>query len=55
MPGGDPIHTVEEYRVLERLISKCEFIVYAGMPHNITDAMPDRCAEELKRFLLAHV
>jgi len=55
VPGGDPIHSVEEYRVLERLISNCEFIVYAGMPHNITDAVPDRCAQELKRFLLAHV
>jgi 3-oxoadipate enol-lactonase len=54
VPGSDPIHDVEEYRVLERLIPKCEFIVYAGMPHNITDAAPDRCAEELKRFLLAH-
>ena len=54
VPGGDPIHGVEEYRVLERLIPKCEFIVYEGMPHNITDAVPDRCAQELKRFLLAH-
>ena len=54
VPGGDPIHGVEEYRVLERLIPNCEFIVYEGMPHNITDAVPDRCAQELKRFLLAH-
>ena len=54
VPGGDPIHGVEEYRVLERLIADCEFIVYAGMPHNITDAAPDRCARELQRFLLAH-
>ncbi len=54
VPGGDPIHEVDEYRVLERLIPDCEFIVYEGMPHNITDAMPDRCAQELKRFLLAH-
>ena len=54
VPGGDPIHGVEEYRVLERLIPDCEFIVYEGMPHNITDAVPDRCARELKRFLLAH-
>jgi pimeloyl-ACP methyl ester carboxylesterase len=54
VPGGDPIHEVEEYRVLERLIPDCEFIVYAGMPHNITDAVPDRCALELKRFLLSH-
>jgi pimeloyl-ACP methyl ester carboxylesterase len=54
VPGGDPIHEVDEYRALERLIPDCEFIVYEGVPHNITDAMPDRCARELKRFLLAH-
>jgi pimeloyl-ACP methyl ester carboxylesterase len=55
VPGGDPIHGVDEYRVLEKLIPDCEFIVYEGMPHNITDAAPDRCAEELKRFLLEHI
>jgi pimeloyl-ACP methyl ester carboxylesterase len=54
VPGGDPIHTVEEYRALERMIPGCEFVIYEGLPHNITDAVPDRCAEELKRFLLKH-
>ena len=54
VPGADPIHVVEEYRVLEREIPDCEFIVYEGLPHNITDAVPDRCARELTRFLLAH-
>ena len=54
VPGADPIHVVDEYRVLERQIPDCEFIVYEGLPHNITDAVPDRCARELKRFLLAH-
>ena len=54
VPGGDPIHGVEEYRVLEQSIPNCEFIVYEGMPHNITDAAPDRCAQELRRFLRAH-
>jgi hypothetical protein len=29
-------------------------MVYEGLPHNITDAVPDRCANDLKRFLLAH-
>jgi pimeloyl-ACP methyl ester carboxylesterase len=53
-PGGDPIHTVDQYRVLQQKIPNCEFIVYEGLPHNITDAAPDRCAEELKRFLLKH-
>ena len=27
---------------------------YAGYQHNITDAVPQRCAEELLRFLCSH-
>ena len=54
VPGADPIRPVEEYRLMERKIPGCEFIIYEGLPHNITDAVPDRCAEELKRFLLKH-
>ena len=53
-PGGDPIHTVDNYRALPDRIADCEFIVYDGLPHNITDAVPDLCAEDLKRFLLKH-
>ena len=53
-PGHDPIHTTEQYRVLEQRIPRCEFIVYEGLPHNITDAVPDRCAEDLKRFIHRH-
>jgi len=54
VPGGDPIHSVEQYRVLPDRISNCEFVVFDGLPHNITDAVPDRCAVELRRFLLKH-
>jgi 3-oxoadipate enol-lactonase len=53
-PGGDPIHSIENYRALPDRIPGCEFIVYEGLPHNITDAVPDRCAQDLKRFLLKH-
>ena len=53
-PGGDPIHTVDQYRVLQDRIPDCEFVVYEGLPHNITDAVPDRCAEDYRRFLLKH-
>ena len=53
-PGGDPIHTVDNYRALPDRIPGCEFIVYEGLPHNITDAVPDRCAEDLLRFLRKH-
>jgi len=53
-PGADPIHKVETYRMLQERIPDCEFIVYAGLPHNITDAVPDRCAQDYCRFLLKH-
>ena len=52
VPGADPILSVDEYRLIERQIPDCEFVVYEGMPHNITDEVPDRCAKELLRFLL---
>ena len=52
VPGADPILSVDEYRLIERQIPGCEFVVYAGMPHNITDEVPDRCAGDLRRFLL---
>lgn len=54
VPGGDPFHTVDQYRVLPQKIANCEFLVYEGLPHNITDTVPDRCAQDLKRFLLKH-
>lgn len=54
VPGADPLHPVEEYRPIAERVPGCEFVVYDGLPHNITDAVPDRCAEELKRFLLRH-
>ena len=51
-PGGDPIHTVDHYRALPEKIPDCEFVVYDGLPHNITDAAPDRCAMDYHKFLL---
>ena len=50
-PGADPIHLIDEYELLKRAIKRCEFVVYENMPHNITDTVPDRCAQELLRFL----
>ena len=53
-PGNDPIHEREHYAVLAERIPSCEFLVYEGLPHNITDAVPDRCAQDYRRFLLKH-
>lgn len=53
VPGGDPNQSDEEYAVLRDRIPDCEFVVYPGMRHNITDAVPDRCAIDLLRFIEA--
>ena len=34
-----------------RRLDDIEFRVYDGMPHNICDAVPDRCAEDVRDFL----
>jgi len=54
VPGADPIHPVSDYLLIKNQLPDCEFVVYDGLPHNITDAVPDRCAEELRRFLQKH-
>lgn len=52
VPAGDSNQSMDEYAVLRDNIPNCKFVVYQGMPHNITDAVPDRCARELPDFLL---
>ena len=54
VPGNDPLGPMDYYRIFRDRIPNVEFVVYKGMPHNITDAVPDRCAGELKQFLLKH-
>ena len=51
VPSGDPLHTMDQYETLRKRIPGCEFVVYEGLPHNITDAVPDRCAADLAGFL----
>lgn len=50
VPSGDPVHSDENYQVLRRVPDN-RFVVFENMPHNITDAVPDRCAMELVAFL----
>lgn len=54
VPDHDPISSMSQYEVIRRRVPDVDFVVYERLPHNITDAVPDRCAEELRRFLLAH-
>ena len=52
VPGHDPLGTTARYQVSEQRIPDCKFIVYRDLPHNITDAMPEKCAAELRDFTL---
>jgi pimeloyl-ACP methyl ester carboxylesterase len=54
IPHPDPLGTAEQYAVVKQKIRDCEYIVYENLPHNITDSVPEQCANELKRFLLKH-
>jgi pimeloyl-ACP methyl ester carboxylesterase len=53
VPGADPHIARSQYAAL-CAIPQCEFIVYDGYQHNIVDAVPERCADELRRFLSKH-
>jgi pimeloyl-ACP methyl ester carboxylesterase len=50
VPSGDPVHSMDNYNAL-RAVPDHRFIVFENMPHNITDAVPDRCAQALVQFL----
>lgn len=50
VPSNDPVHSDENYAVL-KAVPDHRYVVFPDMPHNITDAVPMRCAGELTRFL----
>ena len=51
VPGDDPEHSIAEYEILRDRIRNIEFVVFNGFRHNITDAVPNRCAKQLRNFL----
>jgi 3-oxoadipate enol-lactonase len=50
IPGGETVGSVANYEPFRKL-GDVEFRVYDGLPHNICDAVPDRCAADLRDFL----
>ena len=50
VPGGETVGSVANYEPFRRL-ADVEFRIYDGMPHNICDAVPDRCAIDVRDFL----
>ena len=50
IPGGETVGSIKNYEPFRKL-SDVEIKVYNGLPHNICDAVPDRCAEDVRDFL----
>ena len=50
IPGAETVGSVANYEPFRRL-ADVEFRVYDGLPHNICDAVPDRCAADVRDFL----
>jgi 3-oxoadipate enol-lactonase len=50
IPGNETVGSIANYDPFRRL-ADVEFRVYDGLPHNICDAVPDRCATDVHDFL----
>lgn len=50
IPGAETVGSTANYEPFRKL-GDVEFRVYDGLPHNICDAVPDRCAGDLRDFL----
>ncbi|HVC54789.1 MAG TPA: alpha/beta hydrolase [Stellaceae bacterium] len=50
VPGRETVGTLANYQPF-RTLADVEFRVYDGLPHNICDAVPDRCAADVRDFL----
>ena len=51
VPGAEPIGSTANYEPFRRLVADVEMRIYAGAPHNICDAFPERCTADLLDFL----
>ena len=50
IPGAETVGSVANYEPFRKL-RDVEFRTYEGLPHNICDAVPDRCADAVRDFL----
>ena len=51
MPGAETVGGTENYQIMRAKIPDCEQITYEGLPHNICDIVPARCAADILSFL----
>ncbi len=51
MPGSETIGRSVTYEHMRDTMPDARLLVYEGMPHNVCDADPDRCAADVVSFL----
>lgn len=51
VPDPDPMVEAGEYELMRTYLTNCRFIKIPGAAHGMTAEIPDRCAQELRRFL----
>jgi len=51
MPGAETIGRSATYEHMRDAMPDARLVVYEGMPHNVCDADPDRCAADVLAFL----
>ena len=50
-PGAETVGSTHNYDAMRERIPDVEVISYEGLPHNICDSVPDRCADDVLKFL----
>jgi len=50
-PGAETVGSATNYDLMRQAIPDVEAKAYAGLPHNICDMVPDRCAADVLEFL----
>jgi len=50
VPGGETVGSTANYQPF-RQVKDVDFRIYDGLPHNICDSVPDRCAADVLDFL----
>ena len=51
IPGAETVGSIRNYDVMIERIPDVQAITYEGLPHNICDAVPDRCVADVLAFL----
>jgi 3-oxoadipate enol-lactonase len=50
-PGAESVGSTDNYDLMRKAIPDVTVKVYEGLPHNICDMVPDRCAADVLQFI----